>query len=303
MNELNPVDFFQACLKEDPDISIPLTAMKTLIKVIEVSEAGTISGLHDSLKTVIRQLHETTANAGKSVSSISSGCELLLRFITLAAPEILLSKDFSECKRVLAERGELFLQQAENSRKKIATLSQQFIRDGSVILIHAKSRVVIQLLIEAAGRNKRFKVYVTESNPDQQGLDAEKLLSEHNIPCTVILDSAVGYIMERIDIVLLGAEAVVESGGIINKIGSFQIAVMAKAMNKPVYAAAETYKFLREYPLKQKEIGNASKYSTCEEKGHPLVDYTPPSYITLLFTDLGVLTPSAVSDELIQLYL
>lgn len=36
---------------------------------------------------------------------------------------------------------------------------------------------------------------------------------------------------------------------------------------------------------------------------HPTVDYTPPSFITLLFTDLGVLTPSAVSDELIKLYL
>lgn len=34
-----------------------------------------------------------------------------------------------------------------------------------------------------------------------------------------------------------------------------------------------------------------------------MVDYTPPSYITLLFTDLGILTPSAVSDELIKLYL
>lgn len=39
------------------------------------------------------------------------------------------------------------------------------------------------------------------------------------------------------------------------------------------------------------------------KKIHPLVDYTPPSYITLLFTDLGILTPSAVSDELIKLYL
>lgn len=34
-----------------------------------------------------------------------------------------------------------------------------------------------------------------------------------------------------------------------------------------------------------------------------MVDYTPPIYITLLFTDLGILTPSAVSDELIKLYL
>jgi len=36
---------------------------------------------------------------------------------------------------------------------------------------------------------------------------------------------------------------------------------------------------------------------------HPLVDYTPPNYIALLFTDLGILTPAAVSDELIKLYL
>ena len=36
---------------------------------------------------------------------------------------------------------------------------------------------------------------------------------------------------------------------------------------------------------------------------HPLVDYTKPSLLTLLFTDLGILTPSAVSDELIKLYL
>jgi len=36
---------------------------------------------------------------------------------------------------------------------------------------------------------------------------------------------------------------------------------------------------------------------------HPTVDYTHPSYISLLFTDLGILMPSAVSDELIKLYL
>jgi len=300
MLQLNAVEFLQKCVKEDPDISIPLAAIKTLIRVIEISEEETISGIRENLKTVIGQLQE---NADYAVTSITSGCELLLRFITLAAPEELLSRDFSECKRVLVQRGELFLQKAENARKKIAVISQQFIGDGSVILTHSKSRVIIQLLLEAASKNRRFKVYVTESNPHSQGFDTEKILSKHNIPCTVILDSAVGYIMERVDMVLLGAEAVVESGGIINKIGSFQISVMAKAMNKPVYVAAESFKFLREYPLKQKDIENRSKYLSVNDRGHPLVDYTPPSYITLLFTDLGVLTPSAVSDELIKLYL
>ena len=49
----------------------------------------------------------------------------------------------------------------------------------------------------------------------------------------------------------------------------------------------------------------ASKLSagTDWSQEHPKVDYTPPAYISLLFTDLGILTPSAVSDELIKLYL
>ena len=66
---------------------------------------------------------------------------------------------------------------------------------------------------------------------------------------------------------LLGAEAVVESGGIINKVGTFQMAVMAKAMNKPVYVAAESFKFLREYPLKQTEVANKFKYFDNTEGG------------------------------------
>jgi len=40
---------------------------------------------------------------------------------------------------------------------------------------------------------------------------------------------------------------------------------------------------------------------TIDRKKHPLIDYTPPEYLTLLFTDIGILTPTAVSDELIKL--
>lgn len=44
----------------------------------------------------------------------------------------------------------------------------------------------------------------------------------------------------------------VENGGIVNKLGTYQIAVCAKACNKPFYVAAESYKFSRLYPLSQK---------------------------------------------------
>lgn len=49
-------------------------------------------------------------------------------------------------------------------------------------------------------------------------LEMFNCLKALDIPCTLILDSAVGYIMERVDMVMVGAECVVESGGIINKV-------------------------------------------------------------------------------------
>jgi len=235
-----------------------------------------------------------------TVSSVSSACELFLRFITRA--KSLDDRDFQKCKRVLIERGQLFFQKAADARKKISKLGGQFIRDGATILTHSKSMVVLHLLKEAVEHSKRFQVYITESMPNKSGELMRKELADLGIPSTVILDSAVGYIMERVDMVLVGAEKVVESGGLINKIGTYQLAVMAKAMNKPVYAVAESFKFERIYPLNQREVPNKNKYDLLSEEGHPLIDYTPPSYITLLFTEIGILTPSAVSDELINLY-
>ena len=46
----------------------------------------------------------------------------------------------------------------------------------------------------------------------------------------------------RVDLVLLGAEGVVENGGVINKLGTYQIALAAAAHNTPFYVAAESYK-------------------------------------------------------------
>jgi translation initiation factor 2B subunit (eIF-2B alpha/beta/delta family) len=93
-------------------------------------------------------------------------------------------------------------------------------------------------------------------------------------------------------------------------ISAAQIATVAKAFGKAVYVAAESYKFARLFPLTQRDLpteaakvdfGPALPESVTVE--NPSRDYTPPHLITLLFTDLGVLTPSAVSDELIQAWL
>ncbi|NXW05005.1 EI2BA factor, partial [Fregetta grallaria] len=290
------------------DVASAVAAIRALLGFLKQDRGETIQGLRSSLLAAINTLSRVDSSV-----AVSSGGELFLRFISLTSLEY---SDYSKCKEIMIERGEIFLRKVSLSRNKIAKLCHPFVRDGARILTHAYSRVVLRVLEAAVESKKRFSVYVTESQPDQAGqvlINLQKMakaLRKLNIPVTVILDAAVGYIMEKVDLVLVGAEGVVESGGIINKIGTNQIAVCAKAQNKPFYVVAESFKFVRLFPLNQQDVPDKFKYKADTLKTsqnlteeHPWIDYTSPSLITLLFTDLGVLTPSAVSDELIKLYL
>eukprot|EP00039_Didymoeca_costata_P019400 m.337393 g.337393 ORF g.337393 m.337393 type:complete len:536 (+) comp18116_c0_seq1:105-1712(+) len=296
------VSHFQKIRDENPDMATAACAMRTLIDYIRKTDAATLTGLREGIKSVMDAL---TGSMDSKITSVSSGCELFLRFITLKAEY---SKDFDECKRQLVDTGTQYLRKADLGRGKIAKKGLSFIRDGAIVLAHAYSRTIVAVLQEAARAKRRFTVYVTESKPSSQGLKTAARLQEHGIPVTVIPDAAVGYVMESVDLVLVGAEAIVESGGIINTIGTYQIALVAKASNTPFYVAGESFKFVRLFPLNQSEIP-AQRCTALPSLPlgltslNPLMDYTPPSYITLLFTDLGLLTPSAVSDELIKLYL
>uniref|UniRef100_A0AAZ3QBS9 Translation initiation factor eIF2B subunit alpha n=1 Tax=Oncorhynchus tshawytscha TaxID=74940 RepID=A0AAZ3QBS9_ONCTS len=286
-----------------PNVPSAVAAIRTLLEFLKRDQTGeTILGLRENLTQTIRRLEEADSSV-----AVSSGGELFLRFISLTSLE---HPDLSQCKKVMVERGELFLKKISLSRSKVAKLCHTFIKDGAKILTHSSSRVVLKVLESAAADKKRFTVYVTESQPDSAGRQMADKLQNLNIPVTVVLDAAVGYIMEKVDLVIVGAEGVVESGGIINKIGTYQLAVCSKAHNKPFYVVAESFKFVRLYPLNQQDVPERFKYKADTLKAvedlaeeHPMIDYTPPSLITLLFTDLGVLTPSAVSDELIKLYL
>jgi len=137
-------------------------------------------------------------------------------------------------------------------------------------------------------------------------------LREADIPVEVIVDNAVGYVIHNVDKILVGAEGVAESGGIINHIGSYQIGCLAKVNNKPFYVVTESHKFVRLFPLAPNDlpgsINRLIKEGTEEETDsesmlstHKL-DFTLHEYITALITDLGVLTPSAVSEELIKVW-
>ncbi|XP_006752350.1 translation initiation factor eIF-2B subunit alpha-like, partial [Leptonychotes weddellii] len=113
----------------------------------------TIQGLRASLTCAI----ETLCDVDSSVA-VSSGGKLFLRFISLTSLEY---SDYSKCKKIMIERGELFLRRTSQSRNKIADLCHTFIKDGAKILTHAYSRVVLRVLEAAVVAKKRFSVYIT----------------------------------------------------------------------------------------------------------------------------------------------
>ena len=65
----------------------------------------------------------------------------------------------------------------------------------------------------------------------------------------ILVDSAMGFILEQVDFVLTGAELVTENGGIINRIGTYSLALCANSLETPLYVLAENYKFSRVFPL------------------------------------------------------
>ncbi|KAJ0987464.1 hypothetical protein J5N97_005820 [Dioscorea zingiberensis] len=290
--------------RKKPDLAEAVAAIMALAAVIQSSTATTMMELEIELK----KASDSLKKGDRSSISLTAGCDLFMRYVTRTTA--LEYEDFDAAKLRLIERAEKFGEISLKARRTIAMLSQDFIFDGCTILVHGFSRVVLEVLKLAASNRKLFRVFCTEGRPDRTGLRLSNELAALGVPVKLLIDSAVAYTMDEVDMIFVGADGVVESGGIINMMGTYQIALVAHSMNKPVYVAAESYKFARLYPLDQKDLEPAIRKI---DFGVPIPsgveveecarDYTPPQYLTLLFTDLGVLTPSVVSDELIRLYL
>lgn len=185
-------------------------------------------------------------------------------------------------------------------------------KNGTTVLVHGYSTTVFHALRECKRCGINLNVLITDCSPEHLGSKMDQALKEEGIKCDIILDLSIGYHMNNIDCVLVGANAIVENGGVINRIGTYTLAIVAKNFKKPFYVLSETLKFLKLYPLDQNDIpfnkreiekdrdDSETRYKT--EPQDSFCDYTPPDFISLVFTDNGIFTPSALSDEIIQLF-
>jgi methylthioribose-1-phosphate isomerase len=168
-------------------------------------------------------------------------------------------------------------------------------------------------VIRAAWREGRLiRVYADETRPRLQGakLTAWECLQE-GIPVTVITDSMAAHCMKqgRIDAVIVGADRIAANGDTANKIGTYALAVVAKAHNVPFFVAAplSTVDFNLangdQIPIEERnpseiyQVGETVICPTEVEFYNPAFDVTPAELITAIITEKDAVKP----HELISL--
>jgi len=152
---------------------------------------------------------------------------------------------------------------------------------------------------------KNIKVIATETRPVQQGSRLTAFELKHDgIDVSLIPDTAVGYTManDLVNGVIVGADRILRTGHVFNKIGTYQVATMAKKHNIPFYVAAP----LSTFDLQSKsddiiiEQRKASEVTGIGDKRtapdgidviNPAFDMTPPELISAIITENGVIKP------------
>ena len=139
----------------------------------------------------------------------------------------------------------------------------------------------------------------TETEPLEQGIKTVKELARNKIPVTLITDNAVSNFMKEIDIVVVGTDAirVTPPYGIINKIGTLNLALAAKHFKKPFYLVGNTLKIDRRKKFAIEERPSTEVYRKIKgvKIRNPSFDIVNFNLVSKIVTEKGIFTPKQMS--------
>ena len=194
----------------------------------------------------------------------------------------------------------------------IGKYGSEIIDDGDTVLTHCNAGALacvdygtaLGVFRAARDAGKSINVICDETRPRGQGASLSVWeMQQENIPVKLIPDVASGFLMSqgKIDKVVIGADRIAK-GGVVNKIGSFMVAMAAKQHDVPFYVAAPLSTFDFEASIFDTEIeerdGDEVRYyggaRICPEGTeviNPAFDITPKEFITGIITENGIIDP------------
>ncbi|MDA4128078.1 MAG: S-methyl-5-thioribose-1-phosphate isomerase [Thaumarchaeota archaeon] len=195
--------------------------------------------------------------------------------------------------------------------RKLGKIGAELIENGDAVMTQCNAGALatvgygtaLGVLRAAREAGKFVKVIVPETRPALQGSRLTAFeLKRDGFDCTLISDTAVGYMLSagRVQKVIVGADRITRDGYVFNKIGTYQIAVMAQRHGVPFYPAAPHSTFDLSKTHEQVSIEQRGFDEVVRVKGrriapkgvsvaNPAFDMTPPELVTSIISDRGVI--------------
>jgi methylthioribose-1-phosphate isomerase len=209
----------------------------------------------------------------------------------------------AEAKKLEAEN--------EEAHRRLSDNGAELIKDGFTILTHCNAGALatagygtaLGVIKAAYEQGKKVHVFAGETRPLLQGsrLTAWEL-KQAAIPFTLIADTMTGHFLsrERIDCVIVGADRISSNGDVANKIGTYNIAVLARENGVPFYVAAPTSTIDlslasgSEIPIEERSpeevthIGGVRIAPEGVKAANPAFDITSHGYVSAIITERGI---------------
>ena len=198
--------------------------------------------------------------------------------------------------------------------KNMGRYGAALLKDGFNVLTHCNAGALatagygtaLGVIRAAVSQNKKISVISDETRPFLQGARLTTWeLMEDGIPVTLIADNSAGLLMRKgkIDAVIVGADRIASNGDVANKIGTYQVAVLAKENNIPFYVAAPlstidiNLKSGDGIPIEERDINEVLTVfgkRIAPENAKALnyaFDVTPNRLVSAIITEKGILYP------------
>lgn len=175
----------------------------------------------------------------------------------------------------------------EDAARRVVEIAGDLIADDAVVMTHSFSETVLDSLLCAHRRGRKFRVIATESRPLREGVELARRLHASGLSVALIVDAATARFMPETTLVLVGADSV-DRDGVVNKVGTTLLALAAHQHGIPMYVVCTSYKFRMENLGSPPE---SPKNSGEVESTVPALNYyfetTPMNLITGVISELG----------------
>jgi methylthioribose-1-phosphate isomerase len=226
----------------------------------------------------------------------------------------LYGRSYEELYAALLAEAEQMAEEDEQDNCLLGAAGCPIVPEGARILTHCNAGALatvsygtaLGVVRAAAAAGKVEMVYSCETRPLLQGARLTTWeLSNDNIPVTLITDSMAGFLMQqgRVDLVITGADRIAANGDTANKIGTYALAVLAKAHEIPFYIAAPTSTIDikaangEDITIEERDgdevrcIGGVRVVPAEIPVYNPAFDITPGKLLSGIITEKGIITP------------